>query len=166
MTNDPRLEQLLDELLDSHCTPEEVCSSCPELLPEVRARWRQICRVEAGLNALFPLPTEPGMPPPALSLGDAALPQIPGYQVEALLGHGGMGVVYKARHLRLNRPVALKMLVAGAYAGPQERARFAREARAAAALRHANIVQVYDVAEHEGRPFFTMEFVEGGTGSW
>jgi serine/threonine-protein kinase len=163
MTNDPRLEQLLDELLDSHCTPEEVCSSCPELLPEVRARWRQICRVEAGLNALFPLPTEPGMPPPALSLGDAALPQIPGYQVEALLGHGGMGVVYKARHLRLNRPVALKMLVAGAYAGPQERARFAREARAAAALRHANIVQVYDVAEHEGRPFFTMEFVEGGS---
>jgi serine/threonine-protein kinase len=90
------------------------------------------------------------------------LPQVPGYEVQAVLGRGGMGVVYKARHLRLGRTVALKMLLVGAYAGPHERARFQREAEAVAALRHANIVQVYDVGDHEGRPYFTMEFVEGG----
>jgi serine/threonine-protein kinase len=91
------------------------------------------------------------------------LPQVPGYEVEAVLGRGGMGVVYKARHLRLNRIVALKMLLAGPYAGPRERARFQREAEAVAGLRHANIVQVYNVADHEGRPYFTMEFVDGGS---
>ena len=93
----------------------------------------------------------------------ADLPRIPGYEVEAVLGRGGMGVVYKARHLRLNRPVALKMLLAGAYAGPQERERFQREAEAVAGLRHPNIVQVYDVGDQDGRPYFTMEFVEGGS---
>ena len=80
-----------------------------------------------------------------------------------MLGRGGMGVVYKAWHLRLNRPVALKMLLAGAYAQPQELERFLREAEAVAGLRHANIVQVYEVGDLDGRPYFTMEFVEGGS---
>src|SRR5262249_5885610 len=82
---------------------------------------------------------------------------------EAVLGRGGMGVVYQARHLRLNRPVALKMMLGGAYAGPQERARFQREAEAGAGLRHENIVRVSDVGGHEGPPHFTMESVEGGS---
>src|SRR6516165_7766961 len=80
-----------------------------------------------------------------------------------MLGRGGMGIVYKARHLRLKRSVALKMLITGAYAGPRERARFQREAESVAGLRHANIVQVYDVGEHEGWPYFTMELLEGGS---
>ena len=83
--------------------------------------------------------------------------------MQAFLGRGGMGVVYKARHRRLNRPVALKMLIAGAYAGPPERARFQREAEAVASLHHANIVAVYDVGDHEGCPYFTMELLEGGS---
>jgi len=66
------------------------------------------------------------------------LPRIPGYEVEALLGRGGMGVVYRARHQRLNRKVALKMLITGAYAGPHERAQFQREAEAVASLRHGS----------------------------
>jgi serine/threonine-protein kinase len=74
-----------------------------------------------------------------------------------------MGLVCKARHHRLNRPVALKMLLAGAYAGPNERARFQREAEAVASLHHANIVAVYDVGDHEGCPYFTMELLEGGS---
>jgi serine/threonine-protein kinase len=83
--------------------------------------------------------------------------------VESVLGVGGMGVVFRARHLGLNRVVALKMALAGAYAGPHERARFRREAEAVAALAHPNVVQVHDVGESDGRPFFTMEYVEGGS---
>jgi tetratricopeptide (TPR) repeat protein/tRNA A-37 threonylcarbamoyl transferase component Bud32 len=126
------------------------------LLPEVRRRWEQMRAVEAELDALFPTPG------PVLDQG-AELPRIPGYAVEALLGRGGMGVVYKARHLRLNRFVALKMLITGAYAGPHERARFQREAEAVASLHHSNIVQVYDVGDHQGWPFFTMEYIDGGS---
>jgi serine/threonine-protein kinase len=164
MGDNPKVQQLLDEIFDSDSTPEGVCSDCPELLPEVRKRWLQMRRMEAELEALFPTPgpnADASTPLPWHR--DSILPQIPGYEVEGLLGRGGMGVVYKARHLRLNRRVALKMLLAGAYAGPEVRARFAREAQAVAGLQHPNIVQVYDVAEHEGRPYFTMELVEGGS---
>ena len=123
-----------------------------------------MCAVEAELDALFPTPgPDPDAETSAPWHAGADLPRIPGYEVEALLGRGGMGIVYKARHLRLNRFVALKMLIAGAYAGPHERARFQREAEAVASLRHANIVQVYDVGDHEGWPYFTMELLEGGS---
>src|SRR5262245_24886037 len=91
------------------------------------------------------------------------LPSIPGYEVKGLLGRGGMGVVYRAHHVSLDRDVALKMLLAGEFASPRELERFFREARAIANLSHPNIVQVHDVSEREGRPFFTMELVEGGT---
>src|SRR5258708_20458674 len=74
-----------------------------------------------------------------------------------------MGVVYRARHRKLNRIVALKMLLAGAYASPHELARFLREAQAIAGLQHPHIVQVHDAGELEGRPYFTMEFVDGGS---
>ena len=91
------------------------------------------------------------------------LPRVLGYEVQGVLGRGGVGVVYQARHVRLNRPVALKMLLAGAYAVPEELERFLREAEAVAGLRHPNIVQVYDIGDMDGRPYFTMELVEGGS---
>jgi serine/threonine-protein kinase len=160
MFDDPRVQQLLDELNASDATPEEVCGAYPELLPVVRHRWQQQCRLRADLDALFPPPaTEPGPPP----LEGMALPQIPGYAVEAVLGRGGMGIVFRARHLRLNRLVALKMLLGGAYAGPQDLARFQREAEAVAGLRHESIVRVYEIGDHDGRPYFTMEYMEGGS---
>ena len=93
---------------------------------------------------------------------EPVVPEIEGYEIEAVLGRGGMGVVYRAWHLRLNRTVALKMLLAGSYAGREESERFLREAQTVAALHHPNIVQVYDVGDVDGRPYFTMEFVEGG----
>src|SRR4051812_48790022 len=91
------------------------------------------------------------------------MPSVPGHRVESVLGRGGVGVVYRARHLSLKRPVALKMLLSGEYAGRVERGRFLREARAVAALRHPNVVQVHEVGEHDGRPYFTMELIDGGS---
>src|SRR5437764_307293 len=159
MTEDPRVQQLLDQLLDSHATPEDVCGSYPELLPVVRNRWRQMCRVRADLDALFPSSGDTLARP----TDDGALPQVPGYEVEAVLGRGGMGIVFRARHLRLNRPVALKMMLAGGYTGRREQDRFQREAEAVARLRHANVVQIHDIGDAAGRPYFTMELVDGGS---
>jgi hypothetical protein len=88
---------------------------------------------------------------------------VPGYEVLEELGRGGMGIVYKARHLKLKRLVALKMIRAGAEAGLEELERFRREGEAVARLQHPNIIQIYEVGEHEGRPFFSLEYAEGGS---
>jgi serine/threonine-protein kinase len=163
MSHDPHLQQLLDELFESRATPEEVCKSCPELLPTIREHWRKMCRVQAELDALFPDTPNPDATPPTHHHEGVSLPTIPGYEVEAVLGHGGMGVVFRARQLRLNRVVALKMALASAYAGTHERERFQREAEAVAQLRHPNVVQIYEIGDPDGRPYFTMELVEGGS---
>ena len=78
-------------------------------------------------------------------------------------GCGAMGVVYKARHLRLNRLVAIKMILAGPHAGGRERARFDVEAQAIARLQHPHIVQIHEIGEEEGRPFVCLELVAGGS---
>ena len=88
---------------------------------------------------------------------------MPGYDILGELGRGGMGVVYKARHRRLQRLVALKMVLAGAHVGQMGLARFRAEAEAVAKLLHSNIVQIYETGEHEGRPYFSLEFVDGGS---
>src|SRR5438477_9542716 len=93
----------------------------------------------------------------------AEWPGVPGYEILEELGRGGMGVVYKARQAKPQRLVALKLIRDGALAGPQERARFRIEAEASARMRHPNIVQVYEVGEHQGRPYFAMEFMAGGS---
>src|SRR4051812_19033921 len=91
------------------------------------------------------------------------VPVIPGYRVEGELGRGGMGVVYRARQVRLNRPVALKMILAGRHAGAEAAARFLAEAEAVAQLQHPNIVQIFHIDEHDGFPYFEMEYVGGGS---
>jgi formylglycine-generating enzyme required for sulfatase activity/tRNA A-37 threonylcarbamoyl transferase component Bud32 len=90
------------------------------------------------------------------------LPAIPGYEIEGVLGRGGMGVVYKARHLALQRTLALKMMLVGGHARPEELARFRVEAVAVARLQHPNIVQIHEVGESSGHPCAALEFVEGG----
>jgi WD40 repeat protein/serine/threonine protein kinase len=86
----------------------------------------------------------------------------PGYEIEVEVGRGGMGVVYRARQLALNRRVALKVVLAGSHADPARLARVHVEAQAVARLQHPNIVQIFEVSEHGGCPFLALEYVEGG----
>jgi serine/threonine-protein kinase len=138
---------------------------------------------EAVTPDLTPLPLSetitfsfPGMPAPAA--GETTEPgghsdqptpppvdraAVPGYELLSVLGRGGMGVVYKARQVKLNRLVALKMILGGAHADAQTLARFRSEAEAVARLQHPGIVQIYEVGEHQGLPFFSLEFCAGGS---
>jgi len=109
-----------------------------------------------------PAPTETVYPgaeaapcPPRLRVAD--------YEVLGELGRGGMGVVYRARHLTLGHQVALKMILAADHAGPDARARFLLEAAAVARLHHPGIVPIHDFGEHQGQPFFSLEFLPGGS---
>ena len=98
---------------------------------------------------------------PAWGERAAPAPAVPGYEILGELGRGGMGVVYKARQLNLNRLVALKMLLPGAPADLEPLARFRTEAEVLTRLHHPNIVPIHDIGESEGRPYFTMEYVPG-----
>lgn len=162
MTDDPRILALLEEVLDQGTTPEEVCAQDPALLEDVKACLDECRNVDRMLEHYFsPMPEARRWrqrPSPG-----ARLPRVPGYEVLEILGQGGSGIVYRVRHLRLKRVAALKMLRSGEYASPAELARFIREAEADAALQHPNIVQIFDVGEVDGRAYFTMEFVGGGS---
>jgi serine/threonine protein kinase len=99
----------------------------------------------------------------AHSPASASLPIIPGYEILAELGRGGMSVVYKALHVALKRLVALKVVRSGVHASDMELARFRTEAEAVARLRHPNIVQIFEVGEYQGLAFCALEFCEGGS---
>lgn len=97
----------------------------------------------------------------SITVNDQVL--VKGYEIQGELGRGGMGVVYRARQLGLNRIVALKMILAGGHAGSEQLARFHAEAEAVGHLQHPNIVQVYDVGEQDGLPYFSLEFIDGAS---
>jgi WD40 repeat protein len=102
-------------------------------------------------------------PPEPSAAASLQWPDVSGYEILRELGRGGMGVVYQARQIQLNRLVALKMILAGAYAGESELARFRTEAEAVARLQHPNIVQIHEVGEADGKPFFSLEYCAGGS---
>src|SRR4051812_36843535 len=105
-------------------------------------------------------PADHAQAPPPL---DDRFPPVPGYEILGELGRGGMGVVYKALQVKANRLVALKMILAGGHAGADRLERFRTEAEAVARLQHPNIVQIHEVGEHNGLPFFSLEFCAGGS---
>jgi serine/threonine protein kinase len=130
--------------------------------------------VDETRSADHPLP-DPEDTPAKLTRNTAAVPtdltpgesrdypDVPGYEILGICGHGGMGVVYRARQLGANRLVALKMIRAVEHASPTERLRFQIETEAVARLQHPNIVQLYEVGEVRGQPFFSLEFCDGST---
>ncbi|MCI0538467.1 MAG: serine/threonine protein kinase, partial [Verrucomicrobiales bacterium] len=83
------------------------------------------------------------------------------YEIEAEIAHGGMGIIYLARQRSLRRTVALKLLLFGRFSSPEHIERFRREAESAAQLHHPNIVSIHEVGVHEGRHYFSMDYIEG-----
>jgi tetratricopeptide (TPR) repeat protein/tRNA A-37 threonylcarbamoyl transferase component Bud32 len=133
---------------------EEYLDRFPHLAEPLRAQFEVHHALQPGASLLSTIHTNPAR-------RSAPLPTVEGYEVLCELGRGGMGIVYKARHLGLKRLVALKMLRVEAVPGTTQMARFRSEAEAMARLEHPNIVRVYEVGEHEGRPYFAMELVAG-----
>src|SRR6266542_1508897 len=136
------------------------CPVCgePPLPPAADAPEVSLPLARFTVSPASPTVLDGRAPPPARS---RELPAIPGFELLGTLGRGGMGVVYKAREVGLNRTVALKMIHAETCANPVARVRFLREAQLLASLRHPNIVQLHAVLEHEDRLCFVMECIDG-----
>jgi len=158
---DERLAAVLDQLSrqpapDIDATADEH----PDLALELRQLWaaaqmaNAIARTTLTRDGSKDAATPPAHPLPP-SFGD--------FEIISELGRGGMGVVWRARQISLNRPVALKMVLRGNLASDADRARFRGEAEAAARLAHPNIVTVHEVGERDGQPYFAMQFIEGPT---
>ena len=144
---------------------KELAGDCPDLIEPLKRRIEVLEAMNAVLTS-SDAPTRKQIHDKNLPASGALAPialKVLGYEILGELGRGGMGVVYKARQIALDRLVAIKMILPGPQAGPEELARFRAEAEASRPLQHPNIVQIYEVGEADGRPFFSLEFVDGGT---
>ena len=168
------LRHLLGLELDYRCgigespEPSEYRRRFPghkDLIDSIFAEFVEQSKVVRGGDSETLAPTGWGCPTSgsATSPPLEVFPTIPGFEIWSELGRGGMGVVYKARQIRLNRLCALKMLLLGEHTGAESRARFLAEAETIAKLRHPNVVQIYSLGDHNGGPYFEMEYIEGGS---
>jgi serine/threonine-protein kinase len=169
VVDDSLLADVLTELTDramrgESIDLESVCRQYPELAGELRHLWGAVMVADAVGNHVSRYQHDDetlGSSPAPLHL---KLPfRFGDYELLSELGRGGMGVVYRARQISLKREVAVKMLLRGQLASPEDAARFRQEAESAARLQHSGIVPVYEVGEHDGQLFFSMKYVEGET---
>jgi tetratricopeptide (TPR) repeat protein/tRNA A-37 threonylcarbamoyl transferase component Bud32 len=157
-------EVVLRQMRGETPRPEDYLAEFPEIsdsllrLFEVHALASFPTGLRAGPVEGSTLP-EPGAPRD----GAERMPRIPGYEIESILGRGGMGVVYLARQHALNRKVALKLLREGHQDDRALRDRFEREAAAVARCQHPNLVQIYEIGQHDGQSYLALEYIEGGT---
>lgn len=163
MASNPQVLGLLEEMLNSEQSPEEVCRDCAELLPEVRQRWQEFQLIDIQVRTLLPglgTPLDVGItaPPKQISAPPAAFGR---YQVPGNLGAGGFGAVYLGHDTQLNRRVAIEVLRAGASPGQVEDEQALQEARRLAQLRHPGIVAVHDVGVQEGQLYIVSDYLDG-----
>jgi predicted Ser/Thr protein kinase len=164
LERDERLALLLADLTDRAQAGEVVdiekyCAEQPDIGVELRQLWATICVTDVARDATIDLNS-----PREIVDDELELPTRFGdYELIEELGRGGMGVVYKAHQLSLNRTVAVKMILRGTLASEQDRKRFYAEAEAAAQLEHPGIVKVFEVGQQSNRAFFAMQYVQGET---
>ena len=164
-----QLDPLEEADLASHIEQCEYCHQEPEKLTCSPG----LGRTDAGMAGPATIDTDSTArrgwvihrepPPRPGAIAQRGLPAIPGYDLLEKTGEGGMGVVYLARRLGLNRQVAVKMIRGGTQAGPDHFARFRIEAEAVVRLRHSNIIQIHEIGEFDGQPFVSLELLEGGS---
>jgi WD40 repeat protein/Tfp pilus assembly protein PilF len=149
--------------LNESAPPEEARPAEPSPLPQsADAEGTEVIRARAAAAA-DPFVTRASAAELILPEAVPDWPAIPDHEILGVLGRGGMGIVYRARQHGLNRLVALKMILDARFADAEDRARFQSEAGAVARLQHPNIIQVHEVGEAAGKPFFSMEYVQGGS---
>ncbi|AGA29367.1 protein kinase domain-containing protein [Singulisphaera acidiphila] len=156
-------EMILREEVDDAPRLAEYLERFPELGPQLTLQFEleealrpsPFLKDGDGISPMLSSPVSAPRGRQAVAVAD--------YEILGILGRGGMGIVYKARQTRLNRIVALKMILAGDHASPEASARFLAEAEAVARLQHPNIVRVFACGDHDGLPYFAMEYVAGGS---
>ena len=152
------LNQLADEFVARYRRGErpsvqEYCDRHPELADDIREFFPTLVEMErVKEDAYAEIASAPAVP---------SLRQLGDYQILREIGHGGMGVVYEADQVSLGRRVALKLLTQRMLRDANQRRRFEREAKSAARLHHTNIVPVFGSGEHEGTPYYVMQFIQG-----
>ncbi|MDG2223086.1 MAG: serine/threonine-protein kinase [Rubripirellula sp.] len=162
---DQRLANVVAEVTDSICRGEIVdlrrtCAEHPDLADEITRLWGTILVTDVAAGS----EDKKAAAPASKRWKSLTLPTVVGdYELIEELGRGGMGVVFRARQISLEREVAIKMILRGRLASESDLNRFLAEASASASLKHPNIVPVYDAGDVEGRPFFSMQLIEGQT---
>jgi serine/threonine-protein kinase len=140
---------------------EDLCRDHPDLLEAVKQEMQVLDHLNSVLGTPVGVDTKPAAEE-VVPAGAVSWLKVPGYEILSKLGKGGMGVVYQARDLTLDRVVVLKMLREGALADEPQVQRFRLEMRAMAHLDHRHIVPIYDNGEYQGQPYFTMKLMRGG----